>query len=281
MEKENGMVHFIKYNNAIPIALGFLFLSTTATFAAVPAAREAVYATETSVRSVDNSYIIGANLARYDFSMRVTSITEDADWYYLLYQMDTIDVVDGVWKDTVAERELRISKALLRDGDLRAYAESELAQVEYAERERLKKTQEYEKRLGISQKMVATVYTGLVGKLIEPDTSTAPFYQPPPEKQAKNDPLAVKNPKPLVTWDANDVPEPLPEPEEEPEPQEPPPIPPSEPPATTTPPEEPAEPPAEEPVPEPEPEPEPEPIPEPEPEPAPEPPPSEPAEPAQ
>ena len=40
--EEKGIAHFIKYNNTVPIVLGLIFLSTTATFAATPAAREAV-----------------------------------------------------------------------------------------------------------------------------------------------------------------------------------------------------------------------------------------------
>lgn len=277
---DSRIAHFIKYNNTIPIVLGLLFFSTSATFAAVPAVRDSFYSSETEIRSADNSYLLSVNIESYDFSMRITRVSEDSDWYYVDYDFDTIDVVDAAWQSVTYQKTLRVSKALLRGGDLRAYAESELSQVRDQERQLLTEAKEREKKNGLSQKVVATVYTGLVGKLITPDEETAPYYQPTPEEQAKNDPLRVKNPKPLVTWDENakvivpkaPLPPGLPQdptpgegsgtPDEGPE------APGDEPPATTTPPtdtppEEPPveeEPPVVETVPEPEPEPEPEPA---------------------
>ena len=35
MKQEKGLMHFLKYNNTVPIVLGILFLSTTATMAAI------------------------------------------------------------------------------------------------------------------------------------------------------------------------------------------------------------------------------------------------------
>jgi hypothetical protein len=278
--KGEALAHFIKYNNAVPIILGLLFFSTSATFAAVPAVRDSVYSSATEVRSVDNSFLLSADLDDYDFSMRVTAVSEDAEWFYIDYELDTVDIADAAWQAVTYDKTLRISKALLRGGDLRAYAESELAQVRDQERQLLTEAKEREKKNGLSQKVVATVYKGLVGKLIAPDEETAPYYQPSPEEQAKNDPLRVKNPKPLITWDENAkviVPKPPmppstpqdPTPEEgSGTPEEGPETPGDEPPATTTPPTEtpPEEPPAEEEPPIEEPSPEPEPQPEPEPE---------------
>ncbi len=273
MQDDHSVSHFIKYNNAVPIVLGALFLSTSATLAASPEVRDSVYSSATEIRNIDNSYLFSVDLDNYDFSMRVTGIQEDAEWYYLSYEFDTIDVLDGAWKALTYEKVLRVSKALLRDGDLRAYAEVELAQVRDQEIRLLSEAKERESRDGMTQKTVATVHTGLVGKLIEPSEETLPFYLPPAEELAKNDPLRVKKPQALVTWDENAKPAPGEETDErEPRPQTPPnvtvntPVPT----ATTT-----------EPTPEPTPEPEPTPTPEPDPVPQPEPEPSpEPNEPA-
>ncbi len=218
MNEEKSIAHFIKYNNTIPIVLGILFLSTTATFAASPQAREAVYSETSEVRAVDNSYISSVNLDTYPFAIHITSVTEDDDKFYIAYDFDTIDVIDYVWQDALKKGTLQVFKSQLRGGDLKEYAEIEFAQLRNSEYQRLKQTQEYENHIGVSQKTVATAYAGLVGKFIEPSEEVLPFYQPPPELQNKNSPLALKNPKPLVTWDENNQPEP--EVEREPEPEE-------------------------------------------------------------
>lgn len=204
-DKDRSIANFIKYNNTVPIVLGLLFFSTSATFAATPAARDAVYKAETQVASVDNRYLLATNIDSYPFSMKVTEITEDSEYYYLAYDFNTIDVVDAVWRDTTRKSVLRISKALLGNGKLQAYAESELAQVRSQEISRLNETKKLEKSIGYSQKIVATVYTGLIGKLVRPTEEIMPGYE---SVIAMDDPLRVKDPVPLVTWDENNKPEP-------------------------------------------------------------------------
>jgi hypothetical protein len=213
--EKNTIVEFIKYNNAVPIILGILFLSTGVTMAASPTVRDAVYKTESQVQSIDNSYLLSVNLATYPFSMRITRITQDDEYYYLEYDFNTIEIHDSAWKDVIHKSTLRLSKSLLRGGDLEAYAESELAQVREHEMQRLKETQSYEKRLGTTPKTVATIYTGLIGSLIKPTEETAPFYVPPPGLIDLHDPLNAPNALPSLTWDANAEPEEIPVREEE------------------------------------------------------------------
>ncbi len=208
MEKEGTIVQFIKYNNTIPIVLGILFLSSSVTFAASPQAREAVYKATTEVQTVDNSYIATVTLDTYPFAIRVTGVTEDADRYYIAYDFETIDVVDYVWQDALKKGVMQVFKSQLKGGDLKEYAEIEFAQLRAAELTRLKETQVYERSIGVSQKTVATAYTGLVGKFIEPNNEALPFYQPPPELQNKDSALALKKPARLITWDENAQPEP-------------------------------------------------------------------------
>lgn len=202
MNHEDRIASFIKYNNAVPIILGLLFLGGGGAFAATNP--DAIYSVEAETRTVDNSYLLSADLESYPFSMRITGLTEDQDYFYVAYEFDTIDIVDGVWRDVAKQNELRISKALLGDGDLEEYAKSELAQVRDFEKGQLAQTQETEKRLGLSAKTVAITHTGLIGKMIRPGERVEPFYQSP-EAQSKNDPLALRNPKPLETWDENAV----------------------------------------------------------------------------
>lgn len=198
--KESGLAHFIKYNNAVPIVLGFLFLGTTASFAASPAVREAVYASDTAIASIDTSYLLSANIEKFPFAFRVTGVSEDDGYYFVSYDLNTLGVIDGVWRAVVMGKELRVSKAQLGEGDLEEFIESELAQVRASELRRLGETQDYEKRKGVSEKVLATAYRGLVGDLLKPKEERVPQYA---SELLKNDPLYVRNPVPLLTWDAN------------------------------------------------------------------------------
>ena len=211
MEKES-IGHFLKYNNTVPIVLGILFLSTSATMAASPAVRDSVYSAETTVRSVDNSYVVALDVEDYPFAMRVVSILEDDEYLYVEYEFDTVDVADYVWQDVTRVQKLTVSKALLQNQDFKSYVESELAQVLGNEIAHLTEVKASESRKGMSEKVVATEYSGLVGKFIEPSEERVPQYVSVVDK---NDPLAIKNPKPLLTWDANAKPKPVVPPRQE------------------------------------------------------------------
>lgn len=285
MKPENRILHFLKYNNTVPIVLGIFFFSTTATMAASPAVRSAVYTAQRQVVSTDNSFILRVDLENYDFPIQILDVREDGEYYYMGYSISTIDIVDHVWRESSRKDTLRVSKALLGEGDLEEFAESEFAQIRAREQKRLAETQAFEKRLGSSQKVIATVYSGLVGDLLTPDEERIPQYA---GKIDKNDPLRVRNPQPLVTWDANaKVQMPKPPTDEPPEEDEDTENPggggEDSPPTDACPdsegiqedtsecPVEPEEPPMQDPEPEPEPEPVSDPTPEPAPEPAPEP----------
>lgn len=281
MKPENKILHFLKYNNTVPIVLGIFFFSTTATMAASPAARAAVYNSQQQVVSVDNSFIVGVDLADYDFPIEILQVREDAEYYYLEYRITTIDVIDYVWKESNRTDTLRVSKSQLGEGDLEEFAENEFAQLRAREEKRLSETQNFEKRLGTSQKVIATVYSGLVGEMLTPDEERIPQYAGVVDK---NDPLRLKNPKPLVTWDANaKVKMPKPPTDEPPEEDEDPGGEGDPPPTDACPdiegiqentsecPGGEEEPPVEDPIPDPEPTPDPEPQPEPAPEPSPDP----------
>lgn len=204
MQKKNGLMHFLAYNNAVPLALGVLFLSTTATFAASPEARQAVYRQEIQVQSIDNSYIVSVDLERYPFSVRVTEVTEDSENYYVAYDFDTVDVIDEVWQDALKQGTFTVAKAQLGNGDLKEYVSVKVGELIWHERHKLAETQEYEKKLGVSSKVVSTTYSGLVGKFIEPSTERLPQYE---SEIDPDDPLYVEHPVPLLTWDENDQPD--------------------------------------------------------------------------
>lgn len=200
MKPENKILHFLKYNNAVPIVLGIFFFSTTATMAASPAARQAVYNAKQQVVSVDNSFIVRVDLDDYNFPIEILQVREDSEYYYMEYRINTIDIINYVWRESSRTDTLRVSKAQLGEADLEEFAENEFAQLRAREQKRLAETQAYEKRLGSSQKVIATVYSGLVGEMLTPDEERIPQYV---GQIDTDNPLQLKNPKPLVTWDAN------------------------------------------------------------------------------
>src|SRR3989344_563899 len=144
-----NLLHFLQYHNAIPITLGIIFLGAGATFAATNP--EAIYSSTQEVVAVDNTYIVDKDLSTYTPRVLITGVTEDVGNYYVAYDLSTID--------------------------LGAYVTQQLKQNVERELARLRETQGIEKR-NVSQKVVATIYGGLVGKFLDDKTETLPGYTP-------------------------------------------------------------------------------------------------------
>lgn len=172
------LVEFFVFNNAVPIAFGILFLGAAGAAAATPEVRSAVIDVKEVVQSIDNSRIVNLDVEQYPFEIQVTDVREDDENYYVTYTLQTIDLVDSVWQDILRERELVVSKEALKGKDLGLYATSEIAEVRESEKRRIGETQVYEKKIGASQKVVATVYSGLIGKFLDPSEDTFPNYEP-------------------------------------------------------------------------------------------------------
>lgn len=172
-----SLVRFIKYNNTVPIVLGVLFLSFGGALAASPDVRDAVYSETTAVQSIDNTYIAGKNLSSYTPTVQITGVTEDAEYYYVTYTFTTIDVVDYVWRDVVKSETMRVAKAALGNRDLGLYVTEQLKQVIDRNISYLREVQEIERRQ-VTQKTVATQYSGLIGTLLSDSTDILPGYTP-------------------------------------------------------------------------------------------------------
>ena len=173
-----NIAHFFKYNNFVPVAAAILILGGGGAFAATPQGQEALLTQQTSVVSVDNSYIIDVDLDTFAFAVRVTEVTEDDVNYYVAYEIDTIDLVDGVWEPTTREGSVRVQIAFLAGKDLGLYVEGELAQLLESEKAKLAKVQEIEARVGETTLAVATEYSGLVGQFLEDEMNEFPDYDP-------------------------------------------------------------------------------------------------------
>lgn len=183
--------NFLIYNNTVPLILGFVFLGTTATFAASEDAREVVLSSEQSLTSVDNTFIRNVNLDTYTVEVSVNSVEEDGEYYYISYLISSVGLVDGVWQPTTEERILEISKASLGDNDLGLLVSKELSDIYESERRLLQETQEIEKKIGRTDKVVTTKYDGIVGRRLDPENQVFPGYDP-----VVTPPPAIPGPKP-------------------------------------------------------------------------------------
>jgi hypothetical protein len=171
-----GLLRFLTYNNAVPIGLSILVLGAVSTFAA--SNPDAIYSSEEHIISIDNSYLVGKDLSSYSPQAQITAVTEDNENYYVAYQFYTIDLEDGAWRDVVKERTMSVAKDFLGEyRDLGLYVTEQLKQNVDAELSRLRATQDIEKK-SITQKIVATTYGGLIGKMLDTTTEALPGYVP-------------------------------------------------------------------------------------------------------
>lgn len=168
--------HFIQYHNSVPIALGFVFLGATGALAATNP--EAIYSATQSVVSVDNTYLAHVDLEAFTPRVEIEGVQEDAESYYVSYTLQTIDVDEGVWKDIAKKNVLQVDKRVLgATKDLGIYAGEQLGQLIDHEGDRLKEAQQ-QARAKPSERVVATVYGGLIGKFIDSTTEVLPGYVP-------------------------------------------------------------------------------------------------------
>lgn len=172
------LLHFLSYHNAVPIALSILLLSAGAAFAASEEVQQAVYNSEEHTVAVDNTFLVNLDLNSYSPRAEITAVTEDAESYYVSYVLSTIDVVDGVWRDVNLSQEMGVAKAVLGDSvDLGVYVTAQLNELIGRQIEYLREVQAIE-RNAVSQKVVTTTYSGLVGKFLDSRTETLPGYTP-------------------------------------------------------------------------------------------------------
>jgi hypothetical protein len=170
-----GLLNFFKYNNAVPIILGVVFIGAGSAFAATDP--QAIYSQTQQVVSVDNTYIANKDLTTWTPKILITGVTEDADNYYVAYTFTTIDVVNYAWQDVAKNITMTVNKADLGQRDLGVYVTAQFRNIITNEVAYLSEVQDKAKN-DISQKVVATTYGGLVGKFLDTSTETLPGYTP-------------------------------------------------------------------------------------------------------
>jgi hypothetical protein len=185
------IIHFIQYHNFFTIAVMFVFVGASVSFAASPDLRQGVYAQTEMVRSVDNTFVVNTDFDTYDMGVRVLSVTEDADGYYVDYTYNVVEARDYVWQPVSTNGSMKVSKKELAGRDLGLYVAGQLGQVIDQQISYLKEVQKKEKKNGATQKVVATEYSGLIGQFLRTDEKTFDGYTPvvtapesaPPEQE--------------------------------------------------------------------------------------------------
>jgi hypothetical protein len=124
----DSLTAFIKYHNAFAIGLGLVFIMAGA-FAASPDLRETLISRQEIIRSIDNRGIISTDLDNFNFGLRIKSVDEDENNYYIVYTYKTLAIEDYVWQEVEKENTLAVSKETLGDRDLGLYVAEELGEV--------------------------------------------------------------------------------------------------------------------------------------------------------
>lgn len=187
--------HFLTYHNAVPLTVAVVLVGASGTYAANNP--EVFYEATTEVVSIDNTYIANVNLNSFTPYTQIIDVREDEEFYFVTYTVSTIELVDAIWQDVETTHTLRVRKSRLGQyGDLGIYVTEQLKQVIDTELTRLRQTQAIE-RTSITQKQLATTYSGLIGSRLDATVDTIPGYQPkvrPPQPKLTELRLALPGP---------------------------------------------------------------------------------------
>jgi len=189
------IIQFIKYNNAFVIILGLIFASAAGALAN-ETSREAIVGKTIVTRiGMDNARIISADLENFEMGLKIKSVKEDGEFYYVNFDYNAIDAKDGVWQTVKKEKNINVSKIRLGDMDLGLYLAEELKQLTSQEMAYMKEVQGIEKNKGAQKQVESVEYTGLKGLVFNDETKEIDGYNPVKEKEnQKAEVVGVFNP---------------------------------------------------------------------------------------
>ena len=189
------IIHFIKYNNAFTIILALVMFSAAGAFAN-ETSREAIVGKTIVTRiGMDNTRIISADLENFEMGLKIKSVKEDGEFYYVNFDYNAIDAKDGVWQTVKKEKNINVSKIRLGDMDLGLYLAEELKQLTSQEMAYMKEVQRIEKNKGEQKQVESVEYTGLKGLVFNDETKEIAGYNPVKEKEnQKAEVVGVFNP---------------------------------------------------------------------------------------
>jgi len=189
------MLNFIKYNNGFVIILGLIFASAAGALAN-ETSREAIVGKTIVTRiGMDNARIISADLENFEMGLKIKSVKEDGEFYYVNFDYNAIDAKDGIWQTVKKEKNINVSKIRLGDMDLGLYLAEELKQLTEREMAYMKEVQGIEKNKGAQKQVESVEYTGLKGLVFNDETKEIAGYNPVKEQEnQKAEVVGVFNP---------------------------------------------------------------------------------------
>ena len=188
------IINFIKYHNAFIIIIAFIFVASFSALAADEDLRDKVLGEKVVTENgIDNSRILKIDLENFDMKMKIVSVDEDDENYYLEYQYQTIGIKDNIWQELIKLEKMDVSKKSIEGQDLGIYAIEELGEVIDSELAYLKKVQLKEKKSGEKTIEEKTEYEGLLGLVINTKTKELPasyelVVKPPVIEYAPSEP---------------------------------------------------------------------------------------------
>ena len=187
------LLHYIQYHNATTwLFIVALFFGVGTAFAASDpelrqAAADALVSENRTLTQTDNSVLLSLNVDTFDPRLKINEVVEDDDNYYASYTFTTLTLEGGVWQETRKTDTLTVNKQILGGRDLGLHLADELGELVRGELTYLAEIQVHERKKGVTRKTVAVNYSGLIGRLLDPEEVEFDGYAPvveEPEPQA-------------------------------------------------------------------------------------------------
>lgn len=172
------ITQFIKYHNAMAIAVSLILTLSLSAMASEDIRDTIIGEKIETVKVIDNSQLLAADLDNFNFKMTITNVVQDNQNYYIDYQFKTLAIKDNVWQSALKNKRLTVSKAFLAGSDLGLYVQEELGEVADYELSYLKEVQTIQKRKGKTEITKTTEYTGLIGLVLNVKNKIFPGYEP-------------------------------------------------------------------------------------------------------
>ncbi len=152
-------------------------------------------------KEVDTTLILSVDLDKYDTKLQISEIKEDDENFYVAYQYLTLAVENRIWKEVIKEKNISITKKILKGKDLGLYLSEELSEVIDTEIIYLKEVQEILKLKKVKIKnseldqietrTTVSDYDTLIGKVLDIESSDFENYEPTVQEEIITDTSVV------------------------------------------------------------------------------------------
>jgi hypothetical protein len=180
-----SFLNFIKYHNGFPILLVVLFLGAGGAFAATQISKQSsVFSTGTSVpttptEKIDTTKLLALDFKTYDAHLKITSVTQDSENYFVKYTYQTLAIVETGWETVPKTGTMTVAKKMLGTRDLGLYVAEQLGQIVDQQIAYLKEVQSTEKaKTSGSKQASGGEYASLAGSQLDAKNKTFSGYKP-------------------------------------------------------------------------------------------------------